>query len=153
MVVCSFYQQGRCKFGGKLFLRTCNAPEIVADLESDRCRYEHPGRASTGASGNRFGALSGGFEGKLPVRLSKISLWATVERSVQSCGPLKTFLSPSNFSLGYCSHSFTLVQLLSSSRAYLETCVFYHSPRISSHWLPRCCRIRGMFRDLTKLFP
>ncbi|KAJ5469630.1 hypothetical protein N7539_009248 [Penicillium diatomitis] len=41
MVVCTFFQQGRCKFG-------------------DRCKYEHPGRGTTGASGNRFGALSGG---------------------------------------------------------------------------------------------
>ncbi|KAJ5970789.1 uncharacterized protein N7479_000707 [Penicillium vulpinum] len=41
MVVCSFFQQGRCKFG-------------------DRCKFEHPGKPTAGPSGNRFGALSGG---------------------------------------------------------------------------------------------
>ncbi|KAJ6111863.1 hypothetical protein N7523_007924 [Penicillium sp. IBT 18751x] len=45
MVVCTFFQQGRCKFG-------------------DRCKFEHPGRATSGSSGNRFGALSGGFGGQ-----------------------------------------------------------------------------------------
>ncbi|KAJ5192601.1 hypothetical protein N7449_008743 [Penicillium cf. viridicatum] len=45
MVVCSFFQQGRCKFG-------------------DRCKFEHPGKPTTGPSGNRFGALSGGFGGQ-----------------------------------------------------------------------------------------
>ncbi|CAG8186732.1 unnamed protein product [Penicillium nalgiovense] len=45
MVVCSFFQQGRCKFG-------------------DRCKFEHPGKPTAGASGNRFGALSGGFGGQ-----------------------------------------------------------------------------------------
>ncbi|KAL2014356.1 hypothetical protein VTN00DRAFT_1881 [Thermoascus crustaceus] len=39
MVVCTYFQQGRCKFG-------------------DRCKYEHPGQATLG-SGNRFGVLSG----------------------------------------------------------------------------------------------
>ncbi|KAJ5422012.1 Zinc finger CCCH-type [Penicillium cf. griseofulvum] len=42
MVVCTFFQQGRCKFG-------------------DRCKFEHPGKPTTGPSGNRFGAISGGF--------------------------------------------------------------------------------------------
>ncbi|OQE37392.1 hypothetical protein PENCOP_c010G03284 [Penicillium coprophilum] len=45
MVVCTFFQQGRCKFG-------------------DRCKFEHPGRSTAGPSGNRFGALSGGFGGQ-----------------------------------------------------------------------------------------
>ncbi|KAJ6133180.1 hypothetical protein N7471_008395 [Penicillium samsonianum] len=45
MVVCSFFQQGRCKFG-------------------DRCKFEHPGKPTAGPSGNRFGALSGGFGGQ-----------------------------------------------------------------------------------------
>ncbi|KAJ5918115.1 hypothetical protein N7454_010490 [Penicillium verhagenii] len=43
MAVCTFFQQGRCKFG-------------------DRCKYEHPGQATAASSGNRFGALAaGGF--------------------------------------------------------------------------------------------
>ncbi|KAJ5930309.1 hypothetical protein N7466_005802 [Penicillium verhagenii] len=43
MVVCTFFQQGRCKFG-------------------DRCKFEHPGQGTAGSSGNRFGALAaGGF--------------------------------------------------------------------------------------------
>ncbi|KAJ5115828.1 hypothetical protein N7456_000176 [Penicillium angulare] len=43
MTICRFFQQGRCRYG-------------------DNCKYEHPGRATTGgSSGNRFGALSGGF--------------------------------------------------------------------------------------------
>ncbi|KAJ5703915.1 CCCH zinc finger domain protein [Penicillium malachiteum] len=41
MAVCKFFQQGRCRYG-------------------DACKFEHPGR-TTGLSGNRFGALSGGF--------------------------------------------------------------------------------------------
>ncbi|KAF4771752.1 hypothetical protein HAV15_004582 [Penicillium sp. str.  len=45
MVVCSFFQQGRCKFG-------------------DRCKFEHPGKPTAGPLGNRFGALSGGFGGQ-----------------------------------------------------------------------------------------
>ncbi|KAI2721064.1 hypothetical protein DTO006G1_2033 [Penicillium roqueforti] len=45
MVVCNFFQQGRCKFG-------------------DRCKFEHPGKPTAGPSGNRFGALSGGFGGQ-----------------------------------------------------------------------------------------
>ncbi|KXG45981.1 Zinc finger, CCCH-type [Penicillium griseofulvum] len=52
MVVCTFFQQGRCKFG-------------------DRCKFEHPGK-STGASGNRFGAISGGF-GDIPLRKNMIN--------------------------------------------------------------------------------
>ncbi|KAJ5306144.1 hypothetical protein PENANT_c024G04822 [Penicillium antarcticum] len=40
MTVCTFFQQGRCRFG-------------------DKCKFEHPGRATAGPSGNRFGALSG----------------------------------------------------------------------------------------------
>ncbi|KAE8390210.1 hypothetical protein BDV23DRAFT_172545 [Aspergillus alliaceus] len=40
MVVCTFFQQGRCKFG-------------------ERCKFEHPGQSTLG-SGNRFGVLSGG---------------------------------------------------------------------------------------------
>ena len=45
----------------------CILPEKkVADCQSDRCKFEHPGRATAGTSGNRFGALSGGgFGGKL----------------------------------------------------------------------------------------
>ncbi|KAJ5153075.1 uncharacterized protein N7482_009553 [Penicillium canariense] len=31
-----------------------------ANPHRDRCKYEHPGRATVGTSGNRFGALSGG---------------------------------------------------------------------------------------------
>ncbi|KAJ5594216.1 uncharacterized protein N7459_000424 [Penicillium hispanicum] len=46
MVICTYFQQGRCKFG-------------------ERCRYEHPGRATEGSSGNRFGVLSSdGFGGQ-----------------------------------------------------------------------------------------
>ncbi|KAJ5725970.1 uncharacterized protein N7483_007327 [Penicillium malachiteum] len=44
MVACKFFQQGRCRYG-------------------DSCKFEHPGR-TTGLSGNRFGALSGGFGGQ-----------------------------------------------------------------------------------------
>ncbi|KAJ5766962.1 uncharacterized protein N7511_004578 [Penicillium nucicola] len=40
MTVCTFFQQGRCRFG-------------------DKCKFEHPGRSTAGPSGNRFGALSG----------------------------------------------------------------------------------------------
>ncbi|KAJ5711204.1 hypothetical protein N7488_005360 [Penicillium malachiteum] len=43
MAICKFFQQGRCRYG-------------------DACKFEHPGR-TTGLSGNRFGALSGGFGG------------------------------------------------------------------------------------------
>ncbi|KAJ9296820.1 hypothetical protein DTO271G3_5019 [Paecilomyces variotii] len=38
MVVCTYFQQGRCRFG-------------------ERCKYEHPGQPTLGA--NRFGVLSG----------------------------------------------------------------------------------------------
>ncbi|KAJ9230353.1 hypothetical protein DTO169E5_8470 [Paecilomyces variotii] len=38
MVVCTYFQQGRCRFG-------------------DRCKYEHPGQPTLGS--NRFGVLSG----------------------------------------------------------------------------------------------
>ncbi|KAL4751607.1 hypothetical protein BDW72DRAFT_192801 [Aspergillus terricola var. indicus] len=41
MVVCTFFQQGRCKFG-------------------DRCKNEHPRSQQTFTGGNRFGALSAG---------------------------------------------------------------------------------------------
>ncbi|KAJ6087456.1 hypothetical protein N7467_006370 [Penicillium canescens] len=40
MTICTFFQQGRCRFG-------------------DKCKFEHPGRSTAGPSGNRFGALSG----------------------------------------------------------------------------------------------
>ncbi|KAJ5210650.1 Zinc finger CCCH-type [Penicillium cf. griseofulvum] len=54
MVVCTFFQQGRCKFG-------------------DRCKFEHPGKPTTGPSGNRFGAISGGFGGVLSKSNSKFT--------------------------------------------------------------------------------
>ncbi|OJJ03495.1 hypothetical protein ASPVEDRAFT_195038 [Aspergillus versicolor CBS 583.65] len=45
MVVCRFFQQGRCRFG-------------------DQCKNEHPGaQQQTFTGGNRFGALSGGSSG------------------------------------------------------------------------------------------
>ncbi|KAL2868615.1 FG-nucleoporin nup42 [Aspergillus lucknowensis] len=45
MVICTYFQQGRCKYG-------------------NRCRFEHPGQQQqTFQSGNRFGALSGGGGG------------------------------------------------------------------------------------------
>ncbi|KAL4785938.1 hypothetical protein BJX76DRAFT_323081 [Aspergillus varians] len=45
MVVCTYFQQGRCRYGG-------------------RCKYEHPGQQQqTFTGGNRFGALSGGGSG------------------------------------------------------------------------------------------
>ncbi|CEL02856.1 hypothetical protein ASPCAL04019 [Aspergillus calidoustus] len=45
MTVCSFFQQGRCKYG-------------------NRCKFEHPGQQQqTFQGGNRFGALSGGGGG------------------------------------------------------------------------------------------
>ncbi|CBF77183.1 hypothetical protein AN4595.2 [Aspergillus nidulans FGSC A4] len=47
MVVCTYFQQGRCKFG-------------------DRCKNEHPRSQQTFTGGNRFGALSagGGFNSR-----------------------------------------------------------------------------------------
>ncbi|KAL4819316.1 hypothetical protein BDW67DRAFT_155758 [Aspergillus spinulosporus] len=47
MVVCTYFQQGRCKFG-------------------DRCKNEHPRSQQTFTGGNRFGALAagGGFNSR-----------------------------------------------------------------------------------------
>ncbi|KAJ5652099.1 hypothetical protein N7507_009525 [Penicillium longicatenatum] len=60
MTVCAFFQQGRCKFG-------------------DRCKFEHPGRNTTGSSGNRFGALAaGGFGSNYNLNASDIKLDLTV---------------------------------------------------------------------------
>ncbi|KAJ5220424.1 CCCH zinc finger domain protein [Penicillium chermesinum] len=52
MTICKYFQQGRCRYG-------------------DGCRYEHPGSGNTVSSGNRFGALSGGFGGQTSVQTPK----------------------------------------------------------------------------------
>jgi hypothetical protein len=60
MAVCSFYQRGYCKFGGKH-----TGPELPrnADIFADNCRNEHPGAKNNnsggfGSNNNRFGALN-----------------------------------------------------------------------------------------------
>lgn len=87
MVVCSFFQQGRCKFGGMMayifdtshlsWHTSSNGNPILGF--SDRCKYEHPGQSTFG-SGNRFGALSGGGFGGMSglfvsARLNTHSRW------------------------------------------------------------------------------
>lgn len=54
MVVCTFYQQNRCRFGGMTSPAVLSAKLITL---IDRCKYEHPGRSG---SGNSFAALAGG---------------------------------------------------------------------------------------------
>lgn len=59
MAVCNFFLQGRCRFGGE-FLSIRATLNAVTNGFSERCKNEHPGQATMGSSGNRFGALSGG---------------------------------------------------------------------------------------------
>ncbi|KAJ5820076.1 hypothetical protein N7474_005667 [Penicillium riverlandense] len=75
MVVCTYFQQGRCKFGG-MFSRV--QIKQGANHASDRCKFEHPGRQTTGSSGNRFGALSTPFAGIYGVNANDIKLDLTV---------------------------------------------------------------------------
>lgn len=62
MVVCTYFQQGRCKFGGTVLPGISDPLRYrlrrVTDLHPDRCKFEHPGHVTLG-SGNRFGVLSG----------------------------------------------------------------------------------------------
>jgi hypothetical protein len=55
MVVCKFWQQGSCRFGGKKETHSLlKIPKLISSVEN--CRFEHPGGRSI-PNGNRFSAL------------------------------------------------------------------------------------------------
>lgn len=56
MVVCKFWQQGSCRYGGMVHLQVW---EVKGSVGIDRCRFDHPPLNQGLAIGNRFAALQG----------------------------------------------------------------------------------------------
>ena len=64
MVVCKYFLQGNCRFGGESQTQISKPANACAELVSDNCRNEHP--SNTGGrfgSQNRFGALANSSAG------------------------------------------------------------------------------------------
>lgn len=58
MVVCRFFEQGNCKYGGPIGIYVRIMLVMRLKILVDRCKFEHPrARNASGNSRNPFGAV------------------------------------------------------------------------------------------------